>query len=147
MEEFTIRGGGDFLSLTLREVHGFPNSLGSWGGYDAYADIKIKVGGFRVSSTLYTSTAELSEFCTQLIKCNEQLSGVVRYTSCEGDLEFTAEYDLLGHVSIKGIFSEQTGFDNKLRFDFRTDQSYIQATIVEMKRLVARYGGMEGVGT
>ncbi|NVO86572.1 WapI family immunity protein [Hymenobacter terrestris] len=145
MEDFTIQGIDAFLTISLTEVYGFPDETCHWGGYDARAAIKIQTGGFSVNAEFWTSTGELSELYRQLSDSNEQVAGAISFRSYEEHLNFTAHYNSLGHVIVAGTFSEQDLSDNKLQFEIQTDQSYIQATLIEMKRLVAKYGGMKGV--
>ena len=51
----------------------------------------------------------------------------------------------MGHVVIEGTFSEENQFNNKLDFEFNTDQSYIKYTINELENIVNKYGGMKGI--
>jgi hypothetical protein len=145
MEEFTIAGKDSFLTIALVEVLGFPDDTSHWGGYDTRAGIHIQVGGFSVNSTFWTSIGELYELYQQLRVCNESVKGIVRFESYEHQLEFTAQYTPDGQLILEGVFSEFIDSNNKLIFTIITDQSYIQSTLVEMQKLVQKYGGMEGV--
>ncbi|RSK50033.1 WapI family immunity protein [Hymenobacter rigui] len=145
MEEFTIAGKDSFLTIRLVEVLGFPDDTSHWGGYDVRAGIYIQVGGFSVNSTLWTSTGELYELYQQLRVCNESVKGTVRFESYEHQLEFTAQYTPAGQLILEGVFSEFIDSNNKLIFTIITDQSYIQSTLMEMQKIVQKYGGMEGV--
>jgi hypothetical protein len=145
MEGFEIKGEGSFITISFEEVYGFPDTTCHWGGYDVRATVEIKSGNFRVRSTLCTSTGELFQFFQQLKACNNKLHGVVNYNSYEGNLNFIATYDKLGHVNIKGAFFEFSHCDNKLIFEFNTDQSFISQTIKELELIATKYGGMLGI--
>ncbi len=145
MDSFTIKGDDNFITITIEEVYEFPDKTCSWGGYDTRAIIEINSSNFRVKSHLYTSTGEMFVFFQQLKECNSKLTGTAIYQSYEGNLKFTASYDNLGHVSISGEFSKQDILDNRLRFTFNTDQSFIKYTIDELDLIASKYGDMEGV--
>ncbi|MBF9239602.1 hypothetical protein I2I05_19575 [Hymenobacter sp. BT683] len=146
-EKFEILGdNGDHISITFVEVWGFPNTTSFVGGYDVLAAVIIKAGGFQVISNFYTSTGEIYELLKQLVRSNEQLSGVVRYASFEGNLEFTAEYDTLGHVQIKGCFLANDDTENRLIFSIKSDQSFMNLSINQLKLLADKYGDNMGVG-
>lgn len=145
MDSFTIKGETDFLTLTFQEVFGFPDTTCHWGGYDLQAILEIKSSGFYVKSTLYTSTGEIFDFFQQLKNCNDKLKGTSTFTSYEGNLELTAAYDNAGHVSIKGKFSEQNEFNNKLQFEFPSDQTYIRSTVADLEVIADKYGDRKGI--
>jgi hypothetical protein len=145
VESFTIKGESDFLTLTFTEVFGFPETTCHWGGYDLRTMIEIKSRDFYVKSVLYTSTGEIYQFFQQLKSNNEKLSGTAKFISYEGNLDFTAVYDNLGHVNIKGRFSEQNQFDNELKFEFTSDQTFIRSTVDELSLIADKYGDMKGI--
>ncbi len=145
MENITLQGEENFLSITFDDVYGFPNSTCHWGGYEVRTNLKIKSGNFQVNSILWTSTGELHEFFQQLKECNRNLKGIANYMSYEGNLIFTATYDTMGHVTIKGEFSEQNQYNNNLRFEFLSDPTFISNTIQDLERISEKYGNMFGV--
>ncbi|WP_294669786.1 hypothetical protein [uncultured Fluviicola sp.] len=142
---FTIQGESDYLRLTYLEVFGFPDETGHWGGYDARVNLEIKSRNFRVNESFYSSTGELYEFAEKLNIANQQIDGTVAFSSYEGTLEFTISYNKLGHVTIKGRFSEQNDFSNELIFEFYSDQSFISRSLEEISKITEKYGGMTGV--
>jgi hypothetical protein len=62
MDEFVLEGHGDFLKITFEEVFGYPNNTSPWGGYDTKSVLALEVDDFKVNSTFYVSTGELSSF-------------------------------------------------------------------------------------
>lgn len=145
MEKFTIKGNSDFITVIFEEVFGYPDSTSHFGGYDLRTFIEIKSGNFCVKSSLYTSTGELYEFYQNLKKCNEELTGTANFISYEGNLELIAEYDNLGHVNIKGAFTEQNQYDNELKFEFSSDQTFIKSTVNELGFIADKYGDKKGI--
>lgn len=145
MESFTIKGEADFLTFTLTEVFGFPETTCHWGGYDLRTMLEIKSRGFYVKSVLYTSTGEIFKFFQQLKSCNKNLNATAKFISYGRNLELTVEYDTLGHVNIKGRFSEQNQFDNELKFEFTSDQTFIRSSVDELSLIADKYGDMKGI--
>ena len=145
-EGFTIQGeSGNFIRINFREVYGFPETTSVWGGYDLRSALEIKSSGFQVNAQLFTSTGELFLFYQQLQQCNNLLTGSAVYSSYEHDLAFAAQYDNMGHVNISGRFVEHREGDNELKFEFLTDQSFIQGTLSQLNGLVKKYGNMQGI--
>lgn len=145
MEEFKIQGEDSYIALCFKEVYGFPETTCHWGGYDVRANLEIKSGGFGVKTTMYTSTGEIFQFFQELLQCNDQLKGTFYYRNYEGNLDFKGEFDNTGHVTISGTFREYNEFNNLLKFEFMTDQSYLSHAIQELRHITSKYGGMEGL--
>ena len=145
-EEFGFKGeAGNLLRVAFAEVYGFPDSTSSWGGYDIRADLKIKSNGFEVNAEFWTSTGEIFLLLQELQQSNKVLSGSPHYDSCEGHLSFTAAYDTMGHVTIRGRFSEQMNWNNALDFEFESDQTFMQTTISQLQKIANKYGGVQGI--
>jgi hypothetical protein len=53
-------------------------------------------------------------------------------------------YDIGGRAVVTGRFWRYDP-GNELRFEFATDQTYLQTTIAALNKIVAKYGGMEGI--
>ena len=145
MEEFEIRNGHDFLKITLKTVYGFPNVTSHFGGYDTKSILEINANGFNVIADIYISTGEIFEFYKNLSFRNDQLRGSIHFENYETDLEFDLVYDFNGHVNIKGKFTKQNELNNMLRFEIKTDQSFIQSALSQLKAITERYGDMTGV--
>jgi hypothetical protein len=145
MEEFTIYAGADFVKIKLANVYGFPENTCHWGGYDVQAQIEIKSGNFNVKSSLWISTAEIYVFTQELKQCYNTLNGSANLNSYEGNLKVVGEFDGIGHVNFKGCFSEQNEWANELRFEFASDQTFIQLTLVELEQIVLKYGDTKGI--
>jgi hypothetical protein len=145
MEEFIIQGGADFLKITFFKVFGFPESTCHFGGYDTQSIIEISSGNFKVRSSMYVTTGEIFEFYKKLSIANEELKGDVHFDNYEGNLSFNLRYNVNGHISIMGKYSEHSEFDNRLEFDFESDQTYIQHTLTQLRMIAVKYGDMKGI--
>lgn len=143
MESFTIKGDANFITLSFDEVYDFPHTTCYWGGYDTRMVVEIKSGSFQVKSAFNSSTGEIYTFFKQLKECNNEVRGTARYDSYEGNLTLITSYDYMGHVNIRGEFSDSLGL-NKLQFEFQTDQSFIKYTLDELELIVSKYGDMRG---
>lgn len=141
MEEFELKGGADFLKISLEEVYGFPDETSSFGGYDTRSLLSIQADGFSVQSTFYTSTGEIFEFYKQLEECNKTLKGSAYFLSYEENLKFEVQYYINGHVIIKGSFFKH----NELLFEIDSDQTYMQSSLQQLKAIYDKYGDMKGI--
>ena len=139
MEQFSIIGNGESLTLEFMKVFGFPNSTFHEGGYDVKANITIDLVDYKVNSSLYISTGRIYEFVEHLKTCNQNLNGFVLYNSYEANLELKLQYDNQGSVKVSGNFQESLLNETNLIFEFDTDQSYITQTISELELIVRKY--------
>jgi len=145
MEEFTLNGNGSYLKIEIVEVYGFPKTTSHSGGYDTKSIVEIYSDGFKVSSIISISTGEIFEFYNSLKQANQFLTGVAYLYHLEGNLECNATYGNDGHVSINGVFSKQNMLANQLKFEFESDQSYIQSTLIELEIITNKYGELKGI--
>jgi hypothetical protein len=60
-------------------------------------------------------------------------------------LQLTAKYDNAGHVTIKGEFSAQNQFNDKLIFEFPSDQPFISIALKDLEAIAEKYGDMKGI--
>lgn len=144
MEEFELKGDNGIISIGIEKTFDFPNKTCFKGGYECVVGIEIRVGSYSVKSSFYSSTGELFKFYEKLKNCQSELNGVAEFDSYEKNLELTVKYDS-GKISIWGIYQENLGIDNKLEFDFNSDQSYFKNSVQQLERIFDKYGGMKGV--
>lgn len=144
MEEFSLAGDNNFIKISLVEVNGFPATTSHWGGYDAQCKLDLQIGDYSVSSSFYSSTGEIFEFYQDLAECNDLLSGTVYFRNYEDNLLINLQYDVNGSITILGSY-RSAKFDGMLNFNYKTDQSFIQSTLQQLKKITAKYGGMKGI--
>ena len=146
MEKLLIKGeSGSFIEIIYSEVYGFPENTSYFGGYEVSAKINIKSEGFSLNSDFYTSTGEIYTFFENLKICNKNLSGSTKYISYEDNLEIFISYDNLGHLKINGSFQTNSILNNKLIFEFISDQSYISETLNNFQPIINKYGDNYGI--
>ena len=142
MEKFELKGENGIIIVGIEETFDFPNKTCFKGGYECLAGIEIRVGSYSVKSSFYTSTGELLKFYEKLKTCQSELNGVAEFDSYEKKLELTVKYDY-GKISILGNYQENLAIDNKLEFDFNSDQSFFKNSVEQLERIFDKYGGMK----
>jgi len=141
MEKFILEGYGNFLKITLAEVFDFPEKTSSLRGYDTKSTLEISSGDFQCNFIIYISMDDILKFYKELYEANKSLSGSISFTNIyDRNLEFSINYDVNGQVLITGIISSTTDFGNSLNFEFMSDQSYIQSTLIELDIIAKKYG-------
>jgi hypothetical protein len=146
MNEVIITNGPDFLKLTIAEIHGFPQILSPFGGYDIECGLEIKSRRFSATGKIWSTTAVLHQLYEKLKDANAHSTGEFSFdNNFEQDLEFKIKYDELGHVTIEGSFVEHHDTINKLEFEFTSGQTFMQQTLLQLSTIVAKYGGMKGI--
>ena len=140
MDSFSLKGDDSFIIVTCLEVYDLNETAGHWGHFDISATIEISSRSFTVTSGLDTGTGELYDLYQSLKKCNYELSGTVTYGNYAHELEMSIVYDDLGHVAVKGRYSETGQYSNRLEFEFKTDQTFINNTLQELGGIVNKYG-------
>ncbi|HPF11201.1 MAG TPA: hypothetical protein PLP62_07100 [Flavobacteriaceae bacterium] len=144
MEEFELKGENGLITIGIEKTFDFPNNTCFKGGYECVVGIKIRVGSYSLKSSFYTSTGELFKFYEKLKTCQSDLNGVAEFDSFEKNLELTVKYDF-GKISIWGSYQEDLALDNKLEFEFISDQSYFKDSVEQLDWIFDKYGGMKGV--
>ena len=61
------------------------------------------------------------------------------------DFEEFISYDNLGHLKINGSFQTNSILNNKLIFEFISDQSYISETLKNFQPIINKYGDNYGI--
>ncbi|MBO0321977.1 hypothetical protein J0X14_06695 [Muricauda sp. CAU 1633] len=144
MEKFELKGENGIITVRIEETFDFPNKTCFKGGYECTVGIEIRVGSYSLKSSFYTSTGELFKFYEKLNTCQSEMNGVAEFDSYEKNLELTVKYDF-GKILIWGNYQENLAIDNKLEFEFNSDQSYFKNSIEQLERIFDKYGGMKGV--
>ncbi|WP_017413913.1 WapI family immunity protein [Clostridium tunisiense] len=138
MEEIVIGGYNSFIKFNIEEVYGFPNQTSYLGGYDAKGSVEVKSGDFYAKIEIWLTTKDFAMLYEQLNRCYQDISGEVKFISCECEVEFSLVFDNKGHISIKGMVSERMS-ENELKFDFGSDQSFMFQCLDQLKRFIKKY--------
>lgn len=115
------------------------------GGYDVACLVKIECSGYTAKHSIYITTGELFQFYLQLKDCYDYLKGRASFTEYEGRLSIDVAFQELGHVVISGCFIANPGNETELKFEMRTDQSFIPEAIDGLADIHQRYGGMRRI--
>ena len=142
---FNITGNNGHIKLSIEEVYGFPDEISYGGGYGARGILDIKAGNYSVVSQHSFTTGELYDFYTQLNKCYEDLSGTCILRNVERELNLVLEFKKTGSVIIHGDFQETVNYENKLYFEFDSDQSCISLLIKQLLNIQKLFGDKNGI--
>lgn len=133
---------GDFICFEIEEITCFPHSQ-DIDGYSIMCTLKINAGCYKVEKERYdTSAGAFMRFKEELEKCYKNLCGKASFFNFyleNDDLNFCVEMTKNGHAIISGEYKESFEKCNCLRFEFKTDQTYILHTIEDLKRIQAKY--------
>lgn len=139
MDSISIKGETGFIKIVFDEGYWFPEIKNFSDWYDVKTLIEVKSSDFHVNSTFWTCMAELRDFFQQITECNTTLQGTAILNAHESDIEITVTYGSRGQVNIKGKVSD---WNNELKFEFLSDQSYIKNSIDEHQLIDKKYSRM-----
>jgi len=145
MIAFCLNGYGEFIRLFIDEVFGFPEETSYGGGYSAKGRIEIQVKGYKVNSKHNFTTGELFQFKESLKNCYQNIAGCAELQNTERALKLSVSFDKTGKVRVFGEFQERPDINNKLLFEFESDQTCIPQVIKELEVVQKIFGNMTGV--
>jgi hypothetical protein len=137
-ETFSIKSENNSVSFRIQTVQGFPDETFFMGGYDAECGIEIRSNGFSATGSIFISTAQFHDLFIDLKEGYSKLTGSARIASYENDFYAEINFDGIGHATIQGNYSKESG--NELKFCFETDQTFIEKSVTELATIVAKYG-------
>ncbi|MFZ1695051.1 MAG: hypothetical protein WAT74_17790 [Flavobacteriales bacterium] len=144
---FAIKGEtGNCVRLELLEIFGFPETTSHFGGYDARWSVLIKSHGFSAHGELWIATGELIQLCSAMRKSYDELKGSFDWMNSDEELRLKFKFEPRGIVIVSGTYRQYRGTFDRLDFEFDTDQTFVNETLLDMERLISDYGGMRGIG-
>jgi hypothetical protein len=145
MVKIEINGENGHLKIQIKKLFGFPESTSPFGGYTTESIIEIKSSNYYIKGLVWITTGDLFNFYKELKNCQINLKGRAVLNSYENNLYSTLFYDDLGHVILKGKFTEKYEEKNTLEFEIKSDQSFLNSTISELETMIDNYGDYTGV--
>ncbi len=142
---FCLNGYDEYIRLSINDVFGYPNETSYGGGYSVKGRIEISVLGFKVDSQHYFTTGELYMFKEKLKLCYQNISGTATLDNTERELELSVSFNKKGTITVSGEFQERPDVNNRLLFEFKTDQTCILPVIKELEAIQKTFGGMTGI--
>src|SRR5438067_1705785 len=139
MFEIAIRGdGGGFLKIALLG-RSHPNANDYWDGNWVRAAVDVHVGGFQGSVGSDLRAEELALFLDQLSQLQKSLRGTAEFETMEQWLSIRVTGDGRGHMDFRFVIRDQPGIGNTLKCMLATDQTFTQATVVELAAAVRAF--------
>lgn len=110
--------------------------------YDAnWLNCRIEVAAGALSSS-YRATLTVPDFTRfhgELVAIVDSLEGTAVFGCMEPWIEFTVAMGARGSATVKGKADSDLRQRTILSFEFTTDQSYLQQTLVDLKQLVTAF--------
>ena len=145
MSSFEIRGEDGFIRISIKDVLGFPERTTYSGGYETESTIELKCQTITANGTLWISTGEIYTLFKSLEKCQKSLSENLEFETDEHDLKLQILYEIGGKTRILGEYRPRPDLLTILNFEIPGDQSYLNQTLTELKKIVNKYGDNQGI--
>ena len=97
--------------------------------------IEVHSRGFTCKYRFYLSESYLVKAIDNLKIMRRSFMGEAVLSEDYGLSEVTIKINELGQITVSGIITETSGFDQKLEFDFSTDQTVLQPLIDDLEQV------------
>jgi hypothetical protein len=124
---FKLSSNGDMILITMKSI-----TNDGW----IESDVEIKAGGFTGSYNAAFMVYDFSLFRDQLKLIYDDLNGIAKFISLEGQLQINIKGDGLGHLMADCIAMEKVGYGNELRFQIDFDQTYIPMLLKQLDSII-----------
>jgi hypothetical protein len=124
-----IGSGSEYFEIRL------PSSYSSEGW--AQAEVEVSVHCFQGTIRPWVEAADFERFATQLRVLYDSLQGEAVFAPVEQQVVLKVTGTTGGHIHITGEAWSQATYENRLTFTIELDQSYLQAPLQELERIVA----------
>ena len=98
--------------------------------------VSVSAGAFSGSYDASFLTGELFGFHDQLKTLYSTLRGEAVFSTLEEQLSLDLRGDGRGEIIVRGIAIDVLGDGNRLEFDLTLDQTYLQGTLEELRRIL-----------
>jgi hypothetical protein len=99
-------------------------------------NVRIVVKGFDCSYRCSFQKVDFERFHTCLSNSLKSLGGSAVFDTCEESLFLRISFTKLGRAGVGGKGVDIDNFSNQIIFYFESDQSYLQKTIVQLKKVL-----------
>lgn len=140
-----IYGDNSYIEFNLIELWGFPESTCFKGGYDGKWYVSLKSDNYEAKDIGYLATGELIVFFDDLKTMYKSLTGSAKLALIDTDLEVNVEVNDRGQIAVSGIYKAKPEVNNKLCFEFFSNQSYLVKSLDQFGEMINCYGGMRGL--
>ncbi len=99
-------------------------------------NIKVEIPGYLANFPASLRTDELSDFVQQLNLMNRDLKGKADLDNMDSYIHFECEMDHFGKIKWTGQTCFPAGYGAVLKFEFHSDQSYLERLIKELDAIL-----------
>ena len=101
--------------------------------------IEVAAGAFSSNYRATLTAPDFTRFHGELAAIVDSLEGTAAFVCMEPWIEFTVTMGARGSATVKGKADSELRQRTVLSFEFTTDQSYLQQTLVDLKQLIAAF--------
>lgn len=101
--------------------------------------VDVRVGSFRGKYSACFTTAELLHLHADLERLHRDLSGTITFEAMEGQLDFEATSDRLGHIRVRGVAMDEAGIGHALHFTLFLDQTELAASVAALRKVTLAF--------
>ncbi|AVK97392.1 hypothetical protein FCT18_01850 [Lysinibacillus sphaericus] len=114
----------------------YPNSTDYWDANWITSTIKIEIPGYLVQFTADLRTDELRDFLAELTMISSDLSGKAMLLNMEDYIQLECQMNKMGQLLWSGQTCYPVGNGAVLKFEFKSDQSYLQRLVKEVEDIL-----------
>jgi hypothetical protein len=116
-------GGQHVLLRALSRSH--PGLFDYWDGNWISCELEVAAGAFRAAFRAALRSEDFQRFLEEVEALGRALEGIAAFDTMEKQIALTLAADGRGHVVVQGEALDAPGSQNRLRFSFEIDQTYL----------------------
>lgn len=117
-------------------IRSYPNNTDYWNANWITSTIKIEIPGYLVQFTADLRTDELRDFLAELTMISSDLSGKAMLLNMEDYIQLECQMNKMGQLLWSGQTCYPVGNGAVLKFEFKSDQSYLQRLVKELEDIL-----------
>ena len=102
-------------------------------------ELHVAAGGFRGGFRADLRTEDFQGFLDEAEGLSRALEGTASFSTMEEQMALTLTGDGRGHVRVRGELVDAPGSDNRLRFSFEIDRSYLPQICNSLEVVLAAF--------
>ena len=101
--------------------------------------VDLSFGGFKGCFDAAFLAMDFKSFLTETEKLYTSLKGTAKFDSMEGQLVFALEGNGKGGITLSGVALDQAGTGNELKFFAELDQTELEVSLKELRKVVNEF--------